>query len=294
MYYAVPFGPDTEGRLKMLRLFSLHRKSSDEIFWHLVGVKQVRISLMHFTREQLQLQTRGAHAGKSFSKLLPPACFDERLLVRRPDAQLTLNQSVVPAGSPANNTRTFKSIDPDSIADLPIEQQLIHYKRLVSQLTAEKSEYKRQLQEARRSDEENCARLERCLRLAETETQALLRELDEYRSTNPSAKLSVESLKTDRFLRQNVRRLTSFRSPDAFMGWLALTNVKNVMANISPHAAYKDMLRLGSSDGAMQMVEPVVVETSTSQIMKWQDGVLCVLVHLRSGADTADLFPYFG
>ena len=44
----------------------------------------------------------------------------------------------------------------------------------------------------------------------------------------------------------------------------------------------------------MQMPEPDPNFVERKKTLSWQDGCLCVLVHLRSGADTCDLFPQFG
>eukprot|EP00457_Paulinella_chromatophora_P016741 gb/GEZN01017605.1/.p1 GENE.gb/GEZN01017605.1/~~gb/GEZN01017605.1/.p1 ORF type:complete len:121 (+),score=10.18 gb/GEZN01017605.1/:189-551(+) len=62
--YVVPFPSNTEGRRKMLNVFGLKTKLTDESYWKLAARAEPRVSLLHFSEKQLQVQTRGLLAGK--------------------------------------------------------------------------------------------------------------------------------------------------------------------------------------------------------------------------------------
>lgn len=57
--YVIPFPPNTKGRLKMLEMFSLRSTHTDESFWRLMDTPDIRVTLLHFSSEQLQLQNLG-------------------------------------------------------------------------------------------------------------------------------------------------------------------------------------------------------------------------------------------
>lgn len=69
------------------------------------------------------------------------------------------------------------------------------------------------------------------------------------------------------------------------------------MESIHVHQVYQQIRRLGSSeeeDKQQQQEDAKQPNAPAKQTLSWQDSILVVLVHLRTGSDTTDLFPYFG
>ena len=298
--YIVPFKPNTNGRIRMLRLFGLHNILTDESFWRLVATERPRLSLFHFTSAQLDCQTKGKSSKKAYTRLKVPQCWDETLLVRRDDIKDLVSSAEsnhLGAGVPSLNTRSLEklTLNAEDASTSSEREQLVFYKRLAAKQEAEAMEFKRQANEAKRELESRVATLEGLLRGVETEREAFFRELTEHHRNSPHAVLCLQTLKEDKFFRQNIRRLTSCYTVEEFEAFLDLINVGDCMANINPHNTYKRILQLGSSsERELQMPEPLSDDTPVKQSLSWQDSILCVLVHNRVGFDTADLYTFFG
>ena len=159
--YVVPFKPNTNGRVRMLKLFGLKIKLQPESYSRLLSSKQPRLSLFHFTPKQLQAATRGRSAGKAFTKLLPPHCWDEKLLVKTPELQQTVadvsSTTSVPSGSPTLNTRSLTNQD-ESLdqPQLSPDEEIKLLRRLLAKRTAEAEEWKQRYNESSVREEQVC------------------------------------------------------------------------------------------------------------------------------------------
>lgn len=202
----MPFPAGTQGRDKMLRLFSLHHKLSQGSYTELLMSDNARLSLLHFSHHQLKLQTKGKLTGKRFSKLRPPQCWDESLLQRKQDVDQLLFQDaqeavVLPTRDVA------PEVDPDT---LDLNQQVAYFKALAEKRLLEAQALKLRVHRAEALEEQRRAELARTIDLlekVETDAQALLRGLD---SMGGAKLISMEALESNKYLLQNIRRLTSF------------------------------------------------------------------------------------
>ena len=172
--YTVPFPAGSQGRDKMLRLFSLHVKLASDSYNQLLMSEHPRLSLLHFSRHQLQLQTHGQSAGKRFTKLRPPQCWDEGLLQRKQDVEQLLFRDAKETGVP---TRNDEIVDPESLS---LSEQVAHFKALAAKRLDEAQGWKLRAHQAETKEEARRAELVRTVNLLEnieSDAQTLLREL---------------------------------------------------------------------------------------------------------------------